>query len=317
MGWLEKLARDPVPWLLDPVNPSARLLTLRDIFQRPAEELARERKALRAWDPVQQLLMEADVDNFWGRATNPYFGGSLGTFGTLYALAQIGVPAGPITRRASESLFSTGQIADGRFALSARWPQIWLCYTGMALQILWHFGWGDDPRTATARAILVQIINRQPERLTCPLSGGGCMSGETKALAGLLSIPVEQREAAVQEAIATLAERLLTQAVKLPKSSGPEAPQRQLNFPRYYNSDLSELVYLLARAGWQDHPRLREILRELLTWQTPQGRWRKARGTGGRLDVEPDYQPSRWLTWQVVAAVVLAYEPEDNPYART
>ncbi len=315
MGWLEKVARDPVPWLLDPVNPSARLLTLRDIFQRPVEELEREREALLAWAPVQALMAQADAYNFWGRAADPYFGGPLGTFGTLYALAQAEVPAFPIAKRASESLFSAGQIADGRFALSTRGPRIWLCYTGMALQILWHFGWGEDPRTDIARAILVQIITQQPERLTCPLAGGRCVPGETKALAGLLSIPAERRGNADQEAIAKLAERLLTRPAEFPKRPGQGTPRQQRNFPRYYDSDLSELVYLLARAGWHTHPRFQERLQKLLTLQTTEGRWRKEHGIGGYLDVEPDYQPSRWLTWQAVAALVLVSGQEENPYA--
>ncbi len=311
MSWLEKMTRDPVPWLLDPINPSARWLTLRDIFQRPVAELGREREALLAWAPVQTLMAQADSHNFWSRATDPYFGGPLGTFGTLYALAQADVPSFPIAERASESLFSAGQSADGRFALSTPGPQIWLCYTGMALQILWHFGWGEDPRTDAARAILVQIINQLPARLTCPLVGDRCAPGEAKALAGLLSIPAERRKAADNDAIAKLAERLLTQFGKQEQDS----QWQPSNFPRYYGSDIIELTYLLARAGWHTHPRFRELLQELLTLQTAQGRWCKDRGSGGYLDVEPVYQPSRWLTWQAVVTLIMVYGQAENPYA--
>ena len=307
MGWLKKLKRDPVPWLLDPVNPSARLLTLRAVFQRPERELAREQEALLAWEPVQTLMAEADENNFWGRGADPYFGGPLGTFGTLYALMQARVPPFPRARQASAALLSAGQAADGRFALRSRGEEIWLCYTGMALQTLWYFGLGGDPRTDAARAFLVQKIN-QTAQLTCPLVGERCIHGESKALAGLLSIPAQHRLEEDSTAIVSLAKQLLAH-------SAGKTVQQPGTYPRYYNSDLIELVYLLARAGQHEHPQFQNLLRELLALQTKEGHWRKGQGIGGYLDVEPDYQPSRWLTWQVVSTLLLVYGQEGNPYA--
>ena len=62
MSWLAHIRRDPVPWLLDPENPSARLLTLRHIFRRPEASLEADYDAVLAWKPVQTLLRYADLE---------------------------------------------------------------------------------------------------------------------------------------------------------------------------------------------------------------------------------------------------------------
>ena len=50
--WLDLVKRDPVPWLLDPANPSARLLTLRHLFKRSETALQDENARLLAWSPI-------------------------------------------------------------------------------------------------------------------------------------------------------------------------------------------------------------------------------------------------------------------------
>ena len=49
MSWTDVVKRDAVPWLLDPTNPSARILTLREIFDQPEERLTDEYVRLLEW----------------------------------------------------------------------------------------------------------------------------------------------------------------------------------------------------------------------------------------------------------------------------
>ncbi|MCD6344140.1 MAG: hypothetical protein J7M17_00840 [Anaerolineae bacterium] len=228
MSWLDFVKRDPVPWLLDPANPSARLLTLRDIFRRPETALAREYAAVLAWEPLRALIAQAHPVNFWGRADNPTFGGPAGTLGTLYALAQLGIPAFPQAQEACENLLRHGRLPDGRFSPADSPSPPWLCYTGMALQTLWHFGFGEDLRVRSAQAALVQAVLQHPRQLECPLAGGGCPWGMVKALAGLLNTPPEQQTAEVEAAIETLAGRLLAHTFDF---TGRDAAWLDLYFP--------------------------------------------------------------------------------------
>ncbi|HDQ34928.1 MAG TPA: hypothetical protein ENN14_01265, partial [Chloroflexi bacterium] len=135
MAWLDYVKRDPVPWLLDPSNPSARYFTLRDIFGQSGAALTRARVAILGWPPVQEIIHQGNSHNFWGRSINPYYGGPVGTFGTLYQLAQLGTPPTPLLQEACENLLSYGRIEDGRFAITDLSGTAWLCYTGMALEI--------------------------------------------------------------------------------------------------------------------------------------------------------------------------------------
>ena len=195
MRWLDVIKRDPVPWLLDPANPSARYLALRDIFRRAPDALEADRQAILRWAPVQTLVEKVDPVSFWGREENPYYGGPLGNFGTLSSLAQIGAPRFPLAADVSEHLLRRGRRSDGRFAPPGLGPITWLCYTGMALHMLWDFGFGDDPRTDSAKRALVQMVLQNPGALVCSLSGNVCAWGVVKALAGLQAIPAAQRTA--------------------------------------------------------------------------------------------------------------------------
>jgi hypothetical protein len=311
MSWLDVVERDPVPWLLDPTNPSARYLTLRDIFQRFPSELQTEREAILRWAPVQTLIQKADPVSIWGRAENPYFGGPLGNFGTLSMLAQAGVPRFPVAEKVCEQLLQKGRRSDGRFAPPGLGPITWLCYTGMALQALWHFGFGEDPRTESARLFLVQTVLENSAALVCDLSGNVCAWGLPKALAGLLSIPVSKRTLDDQSAIRDLAQRLLEHPFDF---EGRNADWLQLRFPRYYESDILELSHMLAHCVDHQHPSFQRYVRRMVMLQTSQGRWSMKYSASGRLDdIESLHQPSRWLTWEAAHTLMLVYG--GNTYA--
>ncbi len=310
MSWLNHVQRDPVPWLLDPENPSARLLTLQHIFMRPEESLGAEYRTILTWKPVQTLLRYANPVSFWGRADNPFFGAAAGTFGILHALAQMNVPPFEILLDACEHLLARGRLADGRFAPDAAQPEIWLCYTGMALQLLTHFGLEDDARVQSARRTLTQAILHQPQQLFCPIAGGECPSGLVKALQGLESITVVMRTAEDTEAIECLAERLLRWPFDWERR---DADWLRLRFIRYYESDLLELAHVLAHAGYTENLRLRAFVAQLEALQSEEGRWQKTRPSAHELQIERIFQPSRWLTFEAIHTLMLVFG--GNAYA--
>ncbi|MFP4345764.1 MAG: hypothetical protein ACLFU8_13805 [Anaerolineales bacterium] len=310
MRWLDLLNRDPVPWLIDPVNPSARLLTLEHIFNRSPEALAQEEQRILDWSPVKSLIEQADWIHLWGRATNPYYGGVMGTFGSLYILTQLGVPAFRLATLACENLLQRGRLEDGRFAPPDGGPVSWICYTGMALRVLWHFGLGDDPRTDGGKRALVHTVLHHPEYLDHNQPGSASVADLIKALHGLLSIPREERTEEDESAIALLTRNVLNYDFDF---GGREADWLQLRYPRYHDSDLLELCHLLASTTGSIHPRFQDLLRRMREMQTEEGRWLKIQAAPGTFQFERVGQPSRWLTFEAVHSLMLVYG--GNTYA--
>ncbi len=309
MRWLDLVKRDPVPWLLDPENPSARLLTLRHLFKKPEASLEDEHARLLAWTPIMTLREHWNRVNFWGREVDPYFGGAMSNFGTLYLFTQMGVPLFPEIEPACENLLNRGRGGDGRFVLEGPRAAPWLCYTGMALQIMSHFGYGNDLRVRSAWLALLQTVLLRPELLECPIANGGCHHGLVKALAGLLSMPAEQRESNEEQAIAVVGEHLINYPYDFGKH---DVEWVQPSFPRYYRSDLVELCRVLAQTPYRTHPRFQELLHRMLELQNAEGRWNKSRPTPA-LSEERIHQPSRWLTFEAVHTLTLTYG--DDIYA--
>ncbi len=136
MSWVDIIGRDPVPWLLDPGNPSARFLTLKHIFRKPTASLQEEQARILTWAPVAMLRRHWVPINFWGRAASPYYGGPIGNFGTLFLLTQLGTPRISETDAVCENLLERGRMPDGSFAPGDKTAAPWLAYTGIALQIL-------------------------------------------------------------------------------------------------------------------------------------------------------------------------------------
>ncbi len=310
MSWLEYVRRDPVPWLLDPVNPCVRTLALRHIFNRSEEQLLEEQALILTWEPVRKVLAQFTKTNLWGRASNPYFGGPMGTFGTLYVLAQLGVPNSPEIDQACRNLLQRGHRSDGRFAPSGETTVPWLCYTGIVLKVLWHFGYGGTLSARSSQAALVEAILNEPEWLTCSsIAEEGCRWSLIKALVGLLSTPAAQRTDEDAQAIADLAESLLNQTYDF---EGRDASWLRPVFPRYYMTDVLELCHGLAQTPYKTHSRYLEFLRQMVALQTERGVWLKY-GSHPAFMEERINQPSRWLTFQAVHTIMLTYG--GNAYA--
>ena len=92
MKWLDALRGDPIPWLLEPENPSVRYWTLVDLLDRPADdpEALGARAAIPTFPPVAQLLAAQKRDGLWVKR-DYYLPKYNGTFWVLSVLADLGL----------------------------------------------------------------------------------------------------------------------------------------------------------------------------------------------------------------------------------
>jgi hypothetical protein len=309
MSWIELIGRDPVPWLLDPGNPSTRYLTLKHIFRKPETALLEEQSRILAWSPLATLRRHWTPTSFWGRATTPYFGGAAGNFGMLYLLTQLGAPVFPEVEPTCESLLEHGRLPDGTFTPGSQAAAPWLSYTGMALHILTHFGYAEDPRTQQGWIVLTQAIQDNPDTLGCAPAERGCRAAGVKALGAFLHRGGDRPLESDAGTIDLLCRYLLDQSYEW---QGQDAAWLLPRFPRYYDTDLVELGHMLAHTPHRNSPLCKAVIGRMVALHNGEGRWVKAKSTAVFAE-ERINQPSRWLTFEAVHALMLVHG--DTMYA--
>ena len=300
-GWQRELKADPLPWLLERDNPSARYLALRHLLDSGEQEstVTEARQAIADWPPVREILAAMDPVDFWGRADRPLYGGAVGTHSTLSLLADLGLPRLPQLEAACENLFEHGQHATGGFTYDGTPGRILLCHTGTAIRTLIHFGYRGDPRLERAIDYLVSRSTVE-EGLSCPYADGEqCEWGIAKALSAFAALPQFDRTVERMPAVERLADAVLDHDFDF---EGRDARWLDFGFPLDYQSDLVELGDVLARLDYGLDPRLRRLLDIVLAAQTADGRWIKQYGTRA-LRIEKRGQPSKWVTIRALRAL--------------
>ena len=300
-GWQSDLKADPIPWLLERENPSARYLTLRHLLDSSEydSQVAEARADILAWPPVREILALMDPVDFWGRADRPFYGGAVSTHATLNLLAELGLSRTPQLEAACQNLFEHGQHTSGGFTYDGTPGRILLCYTGNAIRTLVAFGYRGDPRLEHALDYLV-ARSTAPAGLTCPyVDGEECQWGITKALAAFAALSVADRTPERMQAVKALSRAVLDYEFDF---EGRDARWLDFGFPLDYQSDLVELCDALARLDYDLDPRFQRLFDIVLAAQTAGGRWVKRYGTRA-LQVEERGQPGKWITIRVLRAL--------------
>jgi hypothetical protein len=291
--WIERMKRDPTRWLLTHDDPMVRYRALTWIEERSEHdpEVQAARRAAALHPRLETLLAGQHAEGWWENpdhfATDYYYG----TAWRLYLAAQLGAERTPEIARGVEFLFEVSQSRDGggfSHAGSRRRGGTlngqWACLTGAMLETLIHFGYASDFRTRRALAF---IMNRQqpdglfpcenftPNRSTLPLN---CYVGSVKPLAAMLSLPEHLRtphhRLFAERTAETLLGYTLYQYKRAPGGRPTAKPEwLRLGFPRFWNTDILEVSWILARLGYTGHPALERALGVILGKQLSNGRW--------------------------------------------
>ncbi len=302
--WQVDVNDDPLPWLLEKENPSARYLALRHLLDCPDcdSQAADARAEIPDWPPAREILALMDPVDFWGQAEKPFYGGAMSTHATLHLLADLGMDPTPQIEAACENLLKHGQHESGGFSDGTQ-GRVLLCHTGNAVQTLIHFGYQRDPHVKRALAYLAErcVI---PDGLTCLYADGEqCQWGIAKVLGAFADVPPADRTAEQEQATAMLADAVL---VCSPDCQEKHPDWLNFGFPLDYQSDLTELCDVLARLDYGPDPRFQHFLDIVLAQQTAEGRWIKRDGTRA-LRVEDIGQPSKWITIRALRAIKHAH----------
>jgi len=288
-SWLDALNADPLPWLLEPGNPSVRYLTLTDLLDRTADdpEVAGAHRAILDLEPVRRILNAQWPEGYWMHPGLGYSPKYRATVWQIIFLAVMGVPRCEPVARAVEYALAHSRLPDGRFSARQDEQGAVLCLNGNLLRALAWFGYAQDLRaTETRRAMAAQIIRDgcrcrynapaegRPSRMR---DGLPCAWGAIKALGALTALPEKARTPEEAEAICQTIDFLLAHdlaAGDYPTATEPSLLWHRFGFPLGYTSNVLEAVEGLLQAGVPaDDLRLRSALALVLAKQTDQGRW--------------------------------------------
>jgi hypothetical protein len=325
-AWSEGLNGDPTDWLLEPDDPAVRHLALRDLLDRPPDDLdiLWARTAAMASDPIASILAAQNPEGWWVKAGVGYNPKYTGTTWSLMFLGQLGADGtDPRVRAACEYVLDHTQSAGGGFGYASsgtRRPapsSAIHCLNGNLLAALIGFGWLDDERVQRSLAWQAASITGESEgevaryALTpgpgfrCGFNRGRpCAWGATKAVLGLAGVPEAARTPAVAHALTAGVELLLScdPATADYPSATPGAKLSgswfKLGFPCGYVTDVLQVLEALCAAGAAGDPRLGSAVEWLTTQQDGRGRWANRHAYEGKLirDIDRPGQPSKWVT---------------------
>jgi hypothetical protein len=291
-NWQCKLNGDPLPWLLDPENPSVRYWTLVDLLERPASdpEVQGAQAAITEQPLVQALFARQHPEGHWGEdETKPHT--AEGAVGVLTLLHILGVTPDPRTAKGCESFLKFCQHESGGFSMTKRMRSgIFPCTTGEHLPFLVYFGFGDDPRIRAAFAFLIEEMSAE-DALDCGrYQHRDCLWGAIARLNGLAVLPAGMRSEQSKEAVTTLANALLDARYDF---EGEHKRWLTFGVPRAW--DLLSALKALAAHGYAHDRRFLLLLERVLKRQDEQGRW--LCGSVSRTwPIEKRNQPSKWVT---------------------
>ncbi|MCJ7510705.1 MAG: hypothetical protein MUP14_07460 [Dehalococcoidia bacterium] len=292
-SWHRLLRGNPIDWLLEEENPSVRAFALTDILGEPQDspEVRRARKAIAEWGLVMQALALQTPGGYWGdRIDKPYGARRTSAYFTL--LADVGLERNEGIDRAADYLFQRSQsIKDSGFAIEVKQRSVY-CLTGYLVRSLLRFGFSGDPRLDRAIDSLVRTAE-EPTLLDCVANQKKpCQWGMVKMLSAFAEIPEAERSPRVKGAISELAGQLLDYPFDF---QGREKRWLSFGFPYQYQSDLLDMLMVLAKLAYGKDSRFRAYAEIVLSMQDAKGRWVKRAGSR-IVDVGKNGQPNKWIT---------------------
>jgi hypothetical protein len=301
---------DPLPWLLEPENPSARYLALTGLLDRPPSDpkVAAIRAEIAGWEPVRTILDAQWPEGYWMRPGVGYSPKYRATVWQVIFLGALGAPLTAPIERACVYVLEHSRLPDGCFSAHKTARGTVACLNGNLLRAMHQLGYRDPRLEESLEALAAMALrdgfrcrfNAASPRPARMRDGLPCAWGAIKALGAFAGVAEEQRSPSVQAATRAGVEFLLAGDLAnggYPTATRPSLLWHRFGFPLGYTSDLLELLDVLAELGVGRDARLAEAVEIVLSKQDDMGRW--------ALEYTPDNtwasfgkkgQPNKWVT---------------------
>ena len=326
MFWKTQLKGDPLPWLLESDSPGVRYLALRDLLDRPSDdlELTEACKAAHTEGPIAVVLSKMDEAGYWstpGPGYNPKY---YSTVWSVILLAQLGASLHEDQRiaRACAYLLDCALTPVGQFTASGAPSGTVDCLQGNLAWALTALGCEDSRLEATfgwmARSVTGEGIAPLSEKGAAlryyagkcgPTFACGannklpCAWGAAKVMLAFAAWPKERRTPVIHRAIQRGVDFLFSGGpaeANYPNgwAEKPSGNWWKFGFPVFYVTDILQIVEALVGLGYGNDPRLANAAAILLEKQDEQGRWPLEYDYTGKtwVDFGAKKQPNPWVT---------------------
>ncbi|MCX6651326.1 MAG: hypothetical protein NT131_06700 [Methanomassiliicoccales archaeon] len=317
--WASRLKGDPTEWLLEDDNPSIHYLALRDVLGKKEEddEVQGAKKKIMQIGLVPKVLAKQEPGGYWGPPEDFYIKSKYkGTVWNLILLAELYAdPEDERIRSACEFVLnwsqhrSSGAFSHNGSAKNGGNRSVMSCLTGNMAFSLIRLGHGDDERVKHAidwivRYMRYEIVSQTPKEWPYQYDmcwrDHTCRSGAVKTLKALAEVPKKERDKGVREKIGQGVEYLLAQHIFKKPPELKEISRKgwlDLAFPLMWNTDLLEILGILAKLGVRDD-RMDEAIEHVLNKQGENGRWKQENHFHGRFitTIETNGKDSKWVT---------------------
>jgi hypothetical protein len=317
---------DPLPWLLEPDNPSVRYFALRDLLGRDHTdpEVQTARAAIMETQPVRTILANHHPDGYWVKPGPGYSPSYRATVWQIIFLADLAADGSDQRIRAGyEYVLAHAQAKSGGLSINGTPSGVVHCHNGNLVYAFLALGLSaEDERLQRAldwqaEAILGEDVTYYKSGTTGPTfacvanAALPCAWGAVKALKAFGLLPPQARAPRVVRAIDAGIDFLMSH--DLAKADYPHYERvssswLKFGYPLSYTSDILEALEVLARLGQAQDPRLSEAIQFVLSKQDSEGRWKLERTLNGKMwiDIEQKGEASKWVTLRALRVLKAA-----------
>jgi len=312
-NWKTILNADPTDWLLEPSHPSVRYFTLRWIFDRPEDdpEVLLAAQAIAQSAPIQKLLSSQRPEGYWGTDARPHHG----TKRYLGILKWLGYKDGPGIRKAMDYLINGCLQEDGSYAVELKGRMVKLpCHAGDLLSLMLWSGYENDPRT---KKLLTWLVDIQGEDGVWPciskLRPFSCLWATVDILRAYRDLPENWVTQSIVTSRNLAIEQILDSNLYQYGTGKVSSRWFEFGFPLRFDTDILEVLELLAPYVSPGEARIQEGLSLVLDKQTVEGCWLcEKHPKGGRwmqqfFEFESLGEPSRWVTLHALRTLKTLY----------
>lgn len=323
MKRIEEISNEEtIEWLLEKENPSVRYLALKKLLNRSENdnEVLDAKLDIMNMGIVPKILSLQNEAGYWGTPEKFYTGKYTGTVWQLMILAELGADgSNSQIKNACRFILSNSQDPESHgfsYTKSVKTggglhSGVIPCLSGNMVWSLIKLGFMDDIRVKNGIGWICKYqrsddgIAEAPEgwpydRYEMCWGKHSCHLGVVKSLKALSAIPEEKRNSETQEKIRTLAEYILVHHIHR-KSHELGSIARpgwlRLGFPLMYQTDILEILEILAELGYHD-TRMSEAIKIIMARQNPEKRWKLENSFNGKMiiDIEKKGENSKWIT---------------------
>jgi len=320
-------------WLLEPENPGAKYLAMRDLLDLAEDdpEMLKARHLAHTDGPIALYLSKMNEQGYWSEPGAGYGLKYFSTVWSLVVLAQLGATVEEDERinRACQYYLDHSMTPEGMISASGTPGSTVDCLQGNIFWALTVLGFRDQrldqaldwmARSQTGNGVapkgtkgvkLRYYAGKYGPNFACGSNGNqSCAWGAVKVMLAFSVVPPEKRTPEVEAAIQIGADFILGidpvtanyPHVYAPKPSGN---WWKFGFPVFYITDLLQLVEAMIALGYGNDPRMKNVLQIIRDKQDSEGRWSLEYDYTGKTHVDfgPMKQPNKWVTIRALRAL--------------